>query len=978
MRASFARWIASALRVAVFTLALPAFAQSNPTGGVHGRVMNQKTGSYLQGARIQVAGTNITTLSDVGGQFSLEGLPAGPVTLQAFYTGLDTAAISADVRPGQQVLVDIPLVSSIQQLEAYQVSELREGNAAAMMQQRYAPNVKDALATDAFGSLRDGNVAELLVLVPGVVGDYIGNDIMTVSVRGFSPNLGSVTVDGAKVANAESGATDRMFEWEATAADNIETVEVIKAPTPDMEADSIGGTINLKTKSAFNSSDARRTSISAGIAYESLHDSVLPNANFSHTQVIGAKRNIGLSFNWGYSQHAVIQNGTQMTYASSTAIPNPIQSLQMYDQWNVRERNGGGLKLDYKLSEQSTFYFNTMYGYFREQAIRGARTRRVRVTTNAASMAPGASDDFGVWLPTNNTTAIQQVESFPKQKQNIQFAAGGKNRLSGWRVDYDVTYSFAKSWYDSAGGKGGGIEPILRNVGLTVDRRNTSRYFPTLTQNSGPNIYDIASYSANTTPFIQRQRQGNDDVFTAGGNFEKPFAASIPLTLKFGVKYRTQDRVSWIRDHRYTYLGPDGIAANGDETLARFADSYQSNYLGDGHYGVSRWLNIRALAEARAAQPGWFLEDLVFAETQRLQNDRHIKESVGAAYAMGTLKLGKLSVLAGLRYEATKVEGEGALRQVTPAEAARRAAFVGAVTIDESLRRIRAEFSRKSAEADYEYLFPGLHLRYEPVRNLQFRASYSTSIGRPNFGAIIPDTNANFDTRIVTTNNTGLKPQYGQGIDGMVQYYFEPIGTVSAGVFYKKIEDYIFTNPTTIGSGAGNGFDGDYAGFDLRSQSNGGSATIKGVELNYIQQLAFLPGLFRNLTVNANYTLLRTRGSYGGAPNQPTTKLEGFVPEAANVGIAFFSRGLDIRVKGTYKGEFLFTNAATVAGLRYKESRFNTDLNVSYKFSQRYTVFFDWVNMFNTYDPDYQYRRELVRTYIPAGSRINAGVRARF
>ncbi|MGH8020865.1 MAG: hypothetical protein ACREIA_21790, partial [Opitutaceae bacterium] len=208
-------------------------------------------------------------------------------------------------------------------------------------------------------------------------------------------------------------------------------------------------------------------------------------------------------------------------------------------------------------------------------------------------------------------------------------------------------------------------------------------------------------------------------------------------------------------------------------------------------------------------------------------------------------------------------------------------------------------------------------------------------------------------------------------------YYFEPVGVVSVNLFHKRIEDFIFDTTAIVPSGPDNGFGGNYEGFELRTQENGGSATVKGIELNYMQQLTFLPGPLAGLGVFANYTRLETSGDYGGTEASPTTRLAGFVPYSANGGISFARWGLDVRVKSTYKGEWLVGYSSNPGALRYKESRINWDLNILYKINEHYGVFFDWLNIFNAFDPDYQFRDELVRTYIPSGSRINFGVRVR-
>ena len=249
-------------------------------------------------------------------------------------------------------------------------------------------------------------------------------------------------------------------------------------------------------------------------------------------------------------------------------------------------------------------------------------------------------------------------------------------------------------------------------------------------------------------------------------------------------------------------------------------------------------------------------------------------------------------MLAGVRVERTKTEGTGALQAITPEERARRTAFVGALTDAEIRRRTQAEFGgRQVRTGEYQNVLPGLHLKYALTPRLIARLGYATNIGRPGIGQLIPRTNVNFENQTITSSNPSLKPQTADNFDFSAEYYFEPAGTVSVGVFQKEIKNFIFTSGgATVAASADNGFNGDYAGYTLTTQYNGGSAKVRGLELNYSQQFTFLPGIFGGLGAYANYTRMESSGNYGAgnsiavAPN-PKGKVAGFNPETANFGV---------------------------------------------------------------------------------------------
>ncbi|HYN79666.1 MAG TPA: TonB-dependent receptor, partial [Lamprocystis sp. (in: g-proteobacteria)] len=218
----------------------------------------------------------------------------------------------------------------------------------------------------------------------------------------------------------------------------------------------------------------------------------------------------------------------------------------------------------------------------------------------------------------------------------------------------------------------------------------------------------------------------------------------------------------------------------------------------------------------------------------------------------------QLSLLTGVRVEDTTVKGEGPLNYTSPQEIARRAAWVGPITDDEQIRRNVAQYSGHSkSKGDYRFLLPGVHLKYQLTSGLVSRLSWSTGVGRPPFGNIIPNTTVNDAGQSITVTNPNLKPQYARNWDFTTEYYFTPQGMISFGAFHKKINDYIQSdNSQFVSQGQDNGYDGQYAGYRINTTINSGYAQIRGLEFNYQQQLTFLPGWARGFGVYTNVTKL--------------------------------------------------------------------------------------------------------------------------
>ncbi len=296
--------------------------------------------------------------------------------------------------------------------------------------------------------------------------------------------------------------------------------------------------------------------------------------------------------------------------------------------------------------------------------------------------------------------------------------------------------------------------------------------------------------------------------------------------------FRQNENNSWSG----AYVGPDGFqgvnAANGlnDDNWAQFGfvenvefTTTKTRYPSIPHPAFPGRSNTK-LDDALKNSPQLFRQNIASDIQTHLTGDQTFKGNIDATDLMGNVDIQKLSILAGVRLERTEVTGEGALRVITVAERARRAAFVGTLTDAEITRRNKEEFSgRQERTGNYTNVLPGVHLKFTPNPKLVTRVSYAKNIGRPGVGQLIPRTNVDYDNQTVSTSNPSLKPQIAQNYDLSAENCFKAAGTISVGVFRKDIGEFIDTaGGNTVPTGADNGLDGDFAGFALTAQFNGG------------------------------------------------------------------------------------------------------------------------------------------------------------
>ncbi len=943
-----------------------------------GTVTNSATGRALEGARVVLQGTGREMLTNGQGIYRFDNLAPGGVVLKVSYTGLNTVDIPVDVKPGIRNQADVGLTSDIYTLGEFVVSGEREGNAQAVTLQRLSIGVKSVVSTDAFGSLA-GNPVDLLVRLPGVEGVTSGGDFRYVRIRGMHYNLNTVTMDGNRIADA-SGSDTREVQFQTVGSDTVERMEVIKSPTPDMDADSIGGAVNLVSKSAFDSSPERRIRASVGANWRPFDDrsktSAPLNYSLSYSEVFGGK--LAVAVNAAYRPHFGPIDRTNQTHQllpADVAGPAYTYNFQIEDRRLNRTRTGGGVRLDYKLSDSTRFFVNTTHDKFTATNYNTPvlfTTAQTIATLDASgrptgngAIVPGFTDTFTEIRPIPASRLT--ITSFTNDKNGTttHIQLGAVHRYQGIDIDYDVYKSASKSFYPG----NRRIEYTIRNLGFTISKSG-DKYFPDVAVTSGPDITNLASYTDNS--YLIERETAWDIYRGASLSAKKSFRTAFPSYLKAGGRLREQSRRIQNSTYSTVYVGPDGVmginpaTGQNDDNLAQFGQSGR----GDPGTELSRYpvfpfpafhgTEGGPIDRALEQTPQYFRESIAANVASGLTGNQDFKETIDAYYLMGHVDFGKLSLLAGARIESTKVEAEGALVTVTPEERARRAAWVGPVTEEELRRRTIAENSgRLRSKGEYRDVFPGAHLKYEVLPKLITRFSYSTNIGRPSIGQLIPRTSVNYENSSVSSSNPGLKSQYANNYDLSAEYYFEPAGVVSAAVFMKDIKRFIYTDGgAVIGEGAGNGFNGEYAGFAYTTQYNGGSAKIKGLELNYSQQFTFLPGFWNGLGAYANYTRLEAEGNYGtgGAISlTPTSEVPGFNPENANLGISYIKNRISLRFQMNYRGRYLSTYNANRSRLQYTMPRTILDTKMTYRISRQFECYLDILNVLNKPDMRIEY-----------------------
>lgn len=808
------------------------------TGTITGSVSNAATRNLLEGAKIEVPALGRTVLTDNTGRFVLSSVPVGNVELVVTYLGLDPKRETIPVGAGQRVVRNIDLSAEIYQLGEFRVTGEREGNALALTAQRNADNVKNVVALDAYGNLPNMSAGELAVRLPGVASQFDDEGNVTgLIIRGSPSTMNRVNVDGNLMSNV--GGFNRQFQTHSLTGAMFEQLEVIKGQTPDQSADSLGGSVNLKTRSPLSMREKRRFGYSFGARWappfydhiqERRNHPIHPLTNFSYQEVfdvLGGDRNLGVSVNLFYSENVNAPSSVQYDYQNTAASPAYLWDFRTQNQYNNRTQKSVNVKAEYRLAEHTKLILNAIYNDAFEKTDRLYATRAFSNQT-IATVTNGVPSGTGAIMPdfTSTRTEVRNVagsnfelSTFLRRFINRTrlFGLGAEHTFDRWDFDYDANYS--QTHNNLAHEPGGNLVMRVPNVGWIIDTSDPET--PRFQQTSGPSIYDIANYRS-AVSLLTRNDDRDVEVLNARANARYKLPLEIASTLKTGVFYRDQKVAEVGRRRQWSYL------ATAPAMSATFANVF--NFPGARLPFVEPHV-----AYENTTNPALWAEDMYFRTADAFSTTRNAQEEITAGYIQAQAKIKRLNVLGGVRTEKTEVSGFGYVR-VRPATAAQ---------IPDPVARAINDWNNPVTNAgSYTRSFPSIHVTYDITDQLRAQSSWSTSFGRPPFTNLVPSASISDTAQTVTISNPALGPQYAKNIDLSLQYYIRPAGIVSVGYFKKDIKDYILTTDIgVVGLGPDNGFEGSYEGYFLRSTRNARYGRGQRVGIRLPAAADFPPGL---------------------------------------------------------------------------------------------------------------------------------------
>lgn len=567
--------------------------------------------------------------------------------------------------------------------------------------------------------------------------------------------------------------------------------------------------------------------------------------------------------------------------------------VELRDYELVRTRFGLSSTIDYKFNDRNEIYFRSLYSRFTDREWR----RRY------------------VFIPGDDEIEKLTKDRFESQSITT-FNLGGKHNLKHFFVNYEGQYSLGEQ-----------KTPYDHEIGFIADLPSSisfpSNKFPTI---DAAGFNDNSNYEFNEASY--GSTYAKDQNITGKIEFGIPYKLNSSNGLfKFGGKFRAKKKSYTITNDVYESNGGVPTADQFDEAPIK------SSFLG-GRYNMGRPLYVSAFNQFFNANPGLFELDVEGKAIDEALEAFEATENVYAGFAMARQQFKKLLVVAGVRYEKTNVNYQS--KDVVIDAAGDLASIIPI-----------------SGKSNYDFILPQAQFKYELNKLTNIRGAATLSYARPNFSEIIPAQEINVEDNVANIGNAALKPTKAFNADLMIERYFGNIGVASAGVFYKKLDDFIyrkviFNSPYPLtGTPLVNGI-------DVIQAQNGNTANLIGVELAFQRNLSFLPGFLKQLSIYTNYTYtysqatIQSRVADASKPNATEKlRLPGQANHVGNFSLGYESKKWVIRAAANFNGEYVSEVGANSNEDLYVKSRVQVDVNASYILNQRFRFFGEFLNITN-------------------------------
>lgn len=814
------------------SMALAAFSVS-----IEGVVKDAQTGEPLPGANVFIVGTSLGAASYSNGKFLIPKVPPGSYSLRVTYIGYETMEVALRVSAGEKVKQDFELNYVAVKGEKVVVTAQAEGQMEAINQQLTARGIVNVVSSDRIQELPDANAAESVGRLPAVSVLRSGGEGNKVVIRGLSPKYNAVMIEGVRMAATDFD--DRSADLSMISPYMLGGIEVMKAITPDQDADILGGSVNFKIKEAregFGEGGRLGYDFIARGGYNGLKSTyddykfVVDLSTRLYDSRLGILAQADIERR-NRSSHEM--GASYLLKGPELEKENPvyIEGLNLNDIARDRQRVGGTFVLDYRLPAGKIALKN--FFSFSDTKVHDR---------NESYNLDGNTHDYAATDTRSKLNVMTNVLNYEQNFSLMKIDAKLSHTVSENKAPDNLTFNFQE--LSALSGVNDKVHPtklpdFAKNIMAETD------------------LIDINEFD----------KESQDRELAAAANFEMTYRLSRQISgkVKFGGKYRYKDRSY---DHNWAG-GPINLGS-GVVTRNAILNAFpwMKATVPDGSINL-----LYSLFIDQGYDPGTFLKgDYVLGPTPNIglmydvmdiirkvqeeetyarhqvtsnTNDYAGNEYLSAGYIMTDLNIGQaIKIIPGVRYEHIKTSYTGAR---------------GNSSYSGSKQSYRHHDTTMVQTNDY--WLPMAHVRYKPFAWFDVRFAYTNTLSRPDFLYIIPRYNIGLTS--VSWHNYKLKPARSENFDLYFSVHENHIGLFTLGGFVKRIDDLIYEQKRVILDPAEYALGPETQNLEINTYiNNPNRADLWGIEVDWQTHFWYLPGFLRGLVFNANYTHIFSEAKY--------------------------------------------------------------------------------------------------------------------
>jgi TonB-dependent receptor len=935
---------------------LSAFGQR--TGIITGTLVDASNGEPLFFANVTLNGTSLGAVTDEYGEFELKAVPPGDYTLSLLYVGYEDREIPVSVDAGETVNIGTQemVFESVMGEEVVVTGQLR-GQASAINQQVKSNKIVNVVSKEKIEEVPDANAAETLSRLPGITLSRSGGEGTTVTVRGVSPRFNSITVNGQPL--PATGANSRSVNLSMVSSDLLDGIEVYKALTPDMDADAVGGSVNLVTKTADPGFHGR-AQVESG--YHTLIEEL---GTYRGSFTLGNRFfDDKLGVLAGANYHRVNRNTDffEGDYELTGDGGYRGNNARFRNVLETRDRFGISGAIDWEFDNGKIVLDHVFSQTTRDVVDRG---KRARPTISVVDFS------IGVWentLNLNSTNLRGEFDLF--QSLELSFNAGRS-----------VTTNESPDGSGALAEMESGLTPASNDAQPLEMFTHLQPYFG-LDQFFGrPGTHK--SYS-----FLE------DENYTGQVDLKLPFYLGSWFSgdVKFGGKVRQKYRDRIIENFQvfdgaeaeYAFRGmfPEYADRRSDEgayPMALFIDEEYTGY--DSPFADYNDIpfvfdpDVVTHIDNQMQQ----LDSLFKRNVNDYFEEYEALERITAGYLMAEIRIGpRITFIPGFRYENTHLD------------------FTGTSGTQRNNEPFRINRKDTTATNSVGELLPMVHLKYEFLDGLALRLAATRTLSRPNFLNLTPFTQRTLaNQKRVAFGSIDLKIPTAWNYDAMLTW-FSKYGLLSFGAFYKEIYDIDIDVNFFDWSGSDDPDAADFNpwhGWLVTSPINSEeTTTIYGGEVEVQTNFRFLPKPLDGLVLSGNYSIMESETFYpffyttyeppdylpATTDSFRTNSTQGQADFIANVTLGYEKGGFSGRISMNYQGARLRSSGNSPFQDEYDDEYVRWDAALTYKFNDNWQVLANIVNLTDETERRYIYTDNQPSRIEQYGRRFTLGVRYRF